>query len=173
MNIKAHNYQKQDYQQLKELYEVSFPINELRPLEPILEDRSGCSQIIMYTLNSKTVGFAMLLNTSQIAHIIYIAVASKYQNQGIGTEILKDIRKGTNKTVLVDVEVYKENQEDSKKRKSRIQFYKKNNFEQSGVFYPWRGEDFMLMYDGKTVEEKDFRQFWQEVELMNSELLIY
>ena len=75
-----------DFGRITALYERAFPANERRPLHPLLNDTTGCSDFLAFYEDKEFVGFACLLTRRDITHILYIAIDEVMRGQGYGTK---------------------------------------------------------------------------------------
>ena len=117
------------------LYQQAFPKNEQMDLTRLF-DELHLGAIYGYYQENQLVGFAILCIQSQIAHILYLAVKKEYRDQGIGSYILNDLAK---------------------------QFYLKNDFKETDVFYAWQGEDYVILSRNGIVQKKEFWNFWDSL----------
>ena len=74
-------------------------------------------------------------------------------------EILKEIEKNNLK---VDIEKIKDTS-NKEQRIKRKQFYLKNDFKETDVFYAWQGEDYVILSRNGIVQKKEFWNFWDSL----------
>lgn len=97
------------------------------------------------------------------AHILYLAVKKEYRDQGIGSYILNDLAKQyDSKKIIVDIEKIKDTS-NKEQRIKRKQFYLKNDFKETDVFYTWQGEDYVILSKNGIVQKKEFWNFWDSL----------
>lgn len=152
-------FHSKEIEEVYTLYQQAFPKNEQMDLSRLF-DELHLGAIYGYYQDKQLVGFAILCIQSQMAHILYLAVKKEYRNQGIGSYILNELSKQyTHKKIIVDIEKIKEtfNKEQRIKRK---QFYLKNDFQETDVFYSWQGEDYVILSRNGIVHKKEFWDFW-------------
>lgn len=144
------------------LYQQAFPKNEQMDLTRLF-DELHLGVIYGYYQENQLVGFAILCIQSQIAHILYLAVKKEYRDQGIGSYILNDLAKQyDSKKIIVDIEKIKDTS-NKEQRIKRKQFYLKNDFKETDVFYTWQGEDYVILSRNGIVQKKEFWNFWDSL----------
>ena len=159
----------EDYGRILALYERAFPVNERRPLKPLLHDPTGCADFLAFYAGTEFVGFACLLTWKDLTHILYIAMDEDKRGRGYGAqalEIVRNVRPGHR--VLADLEEETDGAENGDQRRKRMQFYMRNGFEWTEVAYRWRGEDYVILSQGGTVTKEEFWGFWHFFECENT-----
>lgn len=87
----------------------------------------------------------------------------EYRDQGIGSYILNDLAKQyDSKKIIVDIEKIKDTS-NKEQRIKRKQFYLKNDFKETDVFYTWQGEDYVILSRNGIVQKKEFWNFWDSL----------
>ncbi|RGG77491.1 N-acetyltransferase [Coprobacillus sp. AF17-11AC] len=154
-------FHSQEMKNINTLYQQAFPKNEQMDLSKIFDLQKGV--IYGYYQENQLVGFAILCIQSQIAHILYLAVKKEYRDQGIGSYILNDLAKQyDSKKIIVDIEKIKDTS-NKEQRIKRKQFYLKNDFKETDVFYTWQGEDYVILSRNGIVQKKEFWNFWDSL----------
>lgn len=152
------------YDEIIALYKRSFPENERRDLTPILKDESDDDELLGLIDNDEVLGFVVLLNHNDIAHIIYFAIEEKYRDHGYGSKIIQMIKERyPDKRILADVEEPEEDCDNIEQRIKRINFYLRNGFKKSDVYYEWLDEDYMIMVANGDIDDKEFSDFWDYI----------
>ena len=152
----------QDLLALKALYERSFPTNERRPLEPLLNDRTGHAAVLSVVRKGAFGGFLCLLMAGDLIHIIYFAVPEELRGRGIGSEALAEVRLlNPGKRIIVDVEQAREGASNAEQRRRRRDFYLRNGYAETPVRYTWRDEDYVILCAGGSLTGKEFGGFWR------------
>ena len=129
------------------LYQQAFPKNEQMDLTQLF-DELHLGAIYGYYQENQLVGFAILCIQSQI---------------GIGSYILNDLAKQyDSKKIIVDIEKIKDTS-NKEQRIKRKQFYLKNDFKETDVFYAWQGEDYVILSRNGIVQKKEFWNFWDSL----------
>lgn len=161
-------------ERITSLYNRAFPANERRPLEPLINDRTGHGEIIAFYDGDVFCGFACLLTWRDISHIIYFAIEDELRGRGYGgqaLEIMYEMKAGCR--MIVDVEAERPDAENNAKRISRINFYRRNGYRPTEVRYNWREEDYLILSRGGDVTGDEFHGFWEAIDADNHVLSQY
>ncbi len=115
---------EKDFDKVYDIMQDSFPPNERRSYGNqralLLKDKYKI--YALYDENSDSVkAFIAVYEFKDFLFAEHFAVSSAYRNQGLGTEILKELIDSTNKQICLEVE--KPNTELARRR---IEFYKRN-----------------------------------------------
>ena len=149
------------YENVKELYESSFPENERRPLNELTEGFRGEGELLAALDEGTFVGMVSLLSFEDITHILYFAVRDELRNHGYGSKILTLIRAHCpGQRIIVDVERPEDGVPNKTQREERIAFYRRNGFVDTEVAYRWENEDYRIMSNGGDVSKREFWLFW-------------
>ena len=149
---------------IKELYFQAFPENERRPFEDMITDTSSHIEVLAFYDGSVFCGFACLLNTQKISHIIYLAIDENLRSNGYGSQVLTllhEYKHGSR--VIVDIERQNKISENNEQRLKRKQFYLRNGYSESNVKYHWEGEDYEILVYGGNLSKQEFRAFWDQL----------
>lgn len=147
------------------LNERAFPINERRPLGPLLRDNTGHASVLAAYEEDVFCGFACLLEWSDIVHIIYFAVMEELRRKGFGSQILQEIHLANpQKRVIVDIEQPDDSADNNEQRIKRKAFYLRNGYHEDDIHYDWRGIDYAILSHGGAVTQEEFWQFWKNLE---------
>lgn len=158
-----------EYGRIVALYERAFPANERRPLDPLLDDPTGCADFAAFYENEKFVGFACFLSWEDMTHILYIAMEEESRGCGFGTEALGMIRRRyPGRRIMADLEAEAESAENNDQRRRRRQFYLMNGYEPTEVNYDWRNESYEILSHGGNVTMEEFEAFWHYFEQENT-----
>lgn len=158
-----------DYERITALYERAFPANERRPLDPLLDDPTGCADFAAFYVKDRFVGFACFLSWEDMTHILYIAVEEEARGCGYGAEALHMIReKYAGRRIMADLEAEVKGADNNDQRRKRRHFYLVNGYEQTEVKYDWRNESYEILSHGGNVTTEDFERFWHYFEEENT-----
>lgn len=161
--------QMRDYARIMALYERAFPENERRPLKPLLEDTTGCSDFLAFYEDDALLGFACLLSWKDITHILYIAMEEEQRGRGCGGQALEAVcRVRPGNRILADIEDDAGEESPLGERRRRKQFYLKRGFMETEVAYRWREEDYVILSQGGPVTKEEFWAFWHYFECENT-----
>lgn len=152
--------QLEEYQDVASLMNEAFPSNELLPMSYIeLMVQSGNADFIAYFDESVFVGLSFVVTIDKIAFLFYLAVNNKIRSKGYGSTILAAIKnKYADKIIILDVECLNENAENIEQRIKRVEFYKRNGFDNTNVRLEWIGEMFDILATSKNLLKKDFAE---------------
>ena len=153
-----------DWESLEALYDRAFPPNERRPMAELTGDQSGMIRILAFYHHAVFCGMAVTLTSSELVHIIYLAIEESLRGQGLGSMALEAIRKQEpGKKVIVDVERVEDGASNNDQRAHRIAFYLRNGYQETEVRYRWREEDYVILSCGGLMTEQEWDGFWKEV----------
>ncbi|MFR1449170.1 MAG: GNAT family N-acetyltransferase [Beduini sp.] len=116
-----------------------FPKNEVRDLRSMLKlKQQAIYQTYGYYENNELLAYAFFAKSLQSNAILldYFAVVEKYRNQNIGSQFLTDLTHLLKQfVILAEVESVESspNQQVSRLRQKRIDFYMRNGFKQSSL----------------------------------------
>lgn len=148
-----------------ELFHKSFPITERVTLKPFYDGKHHGAEIYAFTRGDQVAAFFCTLTDNDFYYLFYIAVDEAYQRQGLGTRILDQVKKNARgKTIFLDCEAIYPGCKNEEVRSKRIKFYTKSGFRCVGELHQWRGEKFITMVFGGTIDDKDIEEFWEEFE---------
>lgn len=162
------NSQSLELDKVQKLYVKAFPDNERSPLVLLLDDNSNCSEIFAFYDNELFCGFISILTTNDISHILYFAIDETLRDKGYGTQALHLLKQLKHQNrILADIEVNTSIATNNEQRKKRKQFYMRNGYIPSGVYYDWRDESYEILINGGSLSEKEFWNFWECVGKIN------
>lgn len=157
----------QDYNQIKELYEESFPKTERFPFNYLLKQskKDNVHLDIIYE-EEKLIGISYIIVEGNFAFILYFAVNNKYRGSGYGTKIINYIKGKYNKyTILLEIEEVVINSVNYEQRLKRKSFYEKNGFYTINGILKEGKNRFELMSSNKevAVNEKLFKSIFKNM----------
>ncbi len=148
--------------EVRELYEASFPVNERRPFSALFTDFGGRGELFAALEAETFIGMICLLSLEDITHILYFAVKPELRGRGYGSRILSLIRdRYRGQRIIADLERPQEGSPNKIQREKRIAFYRENGYLFTDVVYIWEDEDYLLMSSGGNVTMDEFRNFWR------------
>ncbi len=121
-------------QEVWDIYESSFPANERKTKESIIENiNSGKEFLFVATENTAVVGFALMFDLKNTNYVLldYLAVQADIKQKGVGTAILQFIRKSFLKSpqslvIETDKPIKSQTEETYDQNLKRVLFYLKN-----------------------------------------------
>ncbi|MBR5310410.1 MAG: GNAT family N-acetyltransferase [Oscillospiraceae bacterium] len=153
-----------DLDKIEKLYIESFPENERFSFSKMIKNESGHYETFGFYQDGDFSGFAILLNSGDISHIIYIATALEIRGKGIGTKALAAIRRiKKDMRIIVDIERELPDCEEKEIRRRRKNFYIRNGYEETEIRYRWQDESYEILSNGGNVTREDFGNFWKSL----------
>lgn len=164
LTIKNVMPETKNLEEIRCLYEKSFPKNERRPFMELLTVPQSSAETVALNDGELFCGFAVFLNGKEISHIIYFAIEEKLRNRGYGSSALQALhtyKKG--RRIMVDIESEKPEAPNNEQRHKRKQFYLRNGYTQTSIRYHWRQEDYEILTYGGNVTEEEYEDFWKQL----------
>lgn len=159
---KKVNIFSKDLHKIKKLYIGSFPENERFPFKTMILNKSGHYETFAFYDNGVFCGFAILLNSLDISHIIYFATLPEMRGKGLGAKALSAIgRIKSGLRIIVDIEREVPGCEENEIRRRRKNFYLRNGFSETEVRYRWQDEAYEILVLGGKLSGEDFGNFWK------------
>ena len=134
-------------------------------LIPLINSSQG--EVYIFKDNNIIIGFAALIDSNKITHILYFGVDPIYQNRGYGTSILKtiiNIKKDNN--VIGDLEEYGCDIKENEVVLKRNVFYENVGFKKTNIIYDWHNIKYRV-FSTKNIKESEFWKFWQSVGILD------
>lgn len=145
ITIQQVTKQNKDLNIIKELYIASFPENERRPFDELLDNPMVCNDFLAFYNEEQFIGFACLLSYLDLAHILYFAVDTHLRSNGYGSKALdamhefkKDMR------IIADLEKERVGADNNEQRRKRRSFYLRNGYKPSEVSYRWHEDEYEM-----------------------------
>ncbi len=153
-----------DIRKIRKLYVESFPENERFSLGMMLRNKSGHYETFAFYNEGVFCGFAILLNSLDISHIIYFATVPEMRGKGLGAKALSSIgRIKSGMRIIVDIEREIPGCEENEIRRRRKNFYLRNGFKETEVRYRWQDEAYEILVTGGELSGEDFGNFWKSL----------
>jgi len=149
--------------QIQIIYENSFPRDERLPFAHLFQPKFDESTLTAYIENEKVVGFTFVLHYKDCEYLYFFAVDETLRGKGYGSKIIKNFaNQYDGKNIYFCVEEPKE-----EIQKRRIEFYKRNGFLWTEMFYvdcPCNIKYFIMGKGSLSVEmfEEIIFYFWKE-----------
>ena len=148
--------------EIKSLYETSFPPNEWRPFSDLYHDFGDKCELLAFYDDRTFIGSAIMLTFGDITHIMYLAVKPELRDRGCGSMILEHIRMlYPRQRIIADLEDPENDFPNQSQREKRIDFYRKNGYSPTEIRYKWENEHYLIMSNGGDVTWEEFRRFWR------------
>ena len=151
-----------DILKIKKLYINSFPENERFSFWEMIRNKAGHYETFAFYDDGVFCGFAILLNSLDISHIIYFATLPEVRGKGLGAKALSSIGRIKSKMrIIVDIEREVPGCEENEIRRRRKNFYLRNGFSETEVRYRWQEEAYEILVLGGKLSGEDFGNFWK------------
>ena len=146
-----------DIGNIRKLYDSSFPDNERVPFLNLLIPESEERQMYGVYEKEELIGMYFLYLKDELIYLSYICVSEEKRNLGYGTQILKRICDSANgKRIVIDIEECRPEDENYTQEVNRRNFYLRNGFQSTGIFYHIYGVDYELLSYGGTVNREEW-----------------
>lgn len=172
IKIKSIKERSKELPQIMALYHRAFPENERKTLSPLLQDDTGHGEVLAFYHEENFLGFACLLHSHDVSHMIYFAMVEFLRGKGYGKACLASLLQMYPHRMIVDIEIEDAQKANHEQRHKRKQFYLKNGFQNTAISYTWEAETYEIMAYGGTVTSTDFEHFWDDI-YAHKELQIY
>lgn len=161
-------------EQLRQLYETAFPVEEQIPWNDIIR-LIGVMPLdftAYYDNNEILQGLTIVYPRKQFNWFWYFAVPAELRGKGVGQEILSRLlEKYHGETNILDMESPDQVCENSEQRHRRHGFYLRKGFRDTGVGRSYEGIDYTIMIIGEgsfTMQDYDdiigeLRSFWDKM----------
>lgn len=128
----AKNYKKQ----IKRLYNAAFPKCEQTPFAFLFHKTKDARNTFYAVLdNDEFVGLTYIIQGERIVYVFYLAIEEKHRGKGYGSAVLSLVKvKHPDKVITLAIEDTAEvDAPNYAERISRLDFYKRNGFQQLGI----------------------------------------
>ncbi|MCR5348665.1 MAG: GNAT family N-acetyltransferase [Bacilli bacterium] len=143
------------------LFETAFPPEERPPFDLAISWKNSSFNGIYH--DGEFVALADLVEYQDYLYVFFLAVKEEKRNQGIGAQILSDLKKKyADKTLFLLADEVGEEYEDNPLRLRRVYFYERNGFHHNGIHI----KEFEVMYQMQVcgTKEVDKRVFLSTME---------
>ena len=150
----------------KHTYESSFPTNEQRELNQLL-DLLGSIEFKLYEIyfQENFIGFISVWDLTEFSFIEHFAICTKHQGKGYGTQVLNQVLSMNSRPVVLEVE-----QPSTETARKRISFYEQFSFSVNAGNYfqpPYSSEKgsvkMLLMSYPTKIRTSDFERIKAEI----------
>ena len=148
-----------DLKEIERLYNNSFPKNERIDFERLLRMLDDDRRMHVYLEDEKIIGMAYFFIFEDIAYLGYICVEEELRNKGYGTVILNKIKEEyQGYRIGIDIEEVKQNSSNIEERVRRRDFYIRNGFVSTDIFYNFFFVDYEILSCGGLIRKEE----WQD-----------
>lgn len=161
MRYETLTKEHKDIEAVREIYDYSFPDDERMPFDRLLSMADANHVLYAWYDDDTLVGMTFTFVYDHLAYLSYICIKMDEQDHGYGSKILHALE-DVHPRIVVDIEKIKTEQDEEQKR--RKQFYMRNHFHETGVFYYIYNVDYELLSKGESVTGKEWNDlihaFW-------------
>ncbi len=155
-------------EELKTLYDSSFPDDERIPFRHLLNTLDDDRIMMAYYDNAILAGMSFVFLNDDLVYLSYICVAPELRDQGYGSRIIQQfIDQYPDKSFILDIEEVKPDTPGWQMRQKRKNFYLRNGFKESGIFYHIYNVDYELLTCNGPVTQKQWhaliRKHWGKI----------
>lgn len=153
-----------DLKQLRRLYRNSFPRNERIPFRFLFNSLSDTNIMNAYYDQDTFVGMSFIYIVDDIVYLSYITIENPLRNKGYGSEILHLLCESYYPfKVALDIEEVVPEAKDYSTRQKRKDFYLRNNFKETGVYYHIFNVDYEILSCNGIISIEDWQKVVQHV----------
>jgi len=154
-----------DYKEIKKFMKSVFLDEELFSMWLLLfMSRRDMVDFVSYYDEDEFIGLSYVVNSEEMAFILYLAVNEKFQSMGYGSEILELIKdEYKDKEIVLNVEPIKENSLDYEKREKRYNFYLKNGFIDTGCYVD-DDSKYMVLSNREELNKDEYKKLVKKYE---------
>ena len=144
-----------DVAEVQTCFEKTFPPEERPPFEMTISwDNSSFMEI---RWNGQFVGLVDVVECRDLLYVFFLAVEESFQDQGIGSQILTDLKvRYRGKRLFLLADEIDPKYPDIETRKRRFAFYARNGFKPSGVFILEFGVRYEMLIENDPVTKNEF-----------------
>jgi len=149
--------ESEDYAFAVDLYYSSFPEPEREKIESIMKvSGTDLGEFTVILDGSERIGILYRIFRHNLVYIYYLAIIPELRNRGYGTAVLSMIKEMYPKSRLaLNSEAPDPNADNNDQRISRMKFYERNGFKDSGTRVPWEGVTYALLTCGGDVSKSE------------------
>lgn len=156
--MKIVKFKPEYYNQVYEIYEKSFPIEERYiTLDKMIKKEN--TELYCLVDKEAIFGFVYLLFYQNMIFILYLAVNPDNRSKEYGSYILKwCLNKYTDKNIYLNIEEVKKDVKDYETRLKRLKFYLKNDFFISSYISKEETESFNILSNNKDIDIEQYKE---------------
>ena len=153
---------KEQILNIKKLYNKSFPPKERKPFNLILKFQAeGKGELFEIREDDNFAGFVVNTMSDQSILLDYLAISPEYQNQGLGSKIVKLwLEKYKDMFLFCEIETTKKFSDNAEERQRRKIFYLKNGFSETRVNISLWGVEMELLSNRSDAVFEDYYEIY-------------
>jgi len=140
LSVKPINRKLKEFKQVNSLMKSSFPCDELISLSlwRLLALRNKVYFLAFYD-SDEFIGVIYIVESDKYVYVPFLAVDESLRDKGYGSQILNWTKDSLNKTLVLHIEPIDEKSSNNAQRIRRVNFYHKNNIEDTGYRFKFFG----------------------------------
>ena len=156
--MKIVKFEQKYYNQVSEIYEKSFPIEERYiTLDKMIKQED--TELYCLVNEEDVLGFVYLIFYENMIFILYLAVKTDNRSKGYGSYILKwCLNKYMDKKIYLNIEEVKKDVKDYETRLKRLKFYLKNDFFITSYMSKEETESFNILSNNKEIDIEQYKE---------------
>ncbi len=156
--MKIVKFEQKYYNQVSEIYEKSFPIEERYiTVDKMIKQEN--TELFCLVNEENVLGFVYLIFYENMIFILYLAVNTDNRSKGYGSYILKwCLNKYMDKKIYLNIEEVKKDVNDYETRLKRLKFYLKNNFFITNYISKEETESFNILSNNKEIDIEQYKE---------------
>ncbi len=157
---------RKELNQLRSLYEESFPPEEKKPFSLMLKKQEeGHMELLAIEDNEgEFLGLAIMILHKDIALLDYLSISQQWRGQGIGTEVLGLLQhRYQGKTLLLEIEDPEETADNTPERIRRKTFYLRNGMREMPYKIRLFGVKMLVLTKGRSVPFEQYHKIFETV----------
>ncbi|GAB6687529.1 GNAT family N-acetyltransferase [Bacillus cereus] len=159
ITLKPLNRNSEDSIKVRDLLYEAFPKVERLPMSLLFHKMKNKTVDFFAIYDNDTfVGFTYLITRKNLTYVQYLAIDTKFQSKGYGSQILSRIRdRYSNNQIVLNIEADDESAVNYEQRVVRKKFYLRNGYKSSGLIFKDRWGIYEVMENGeKEVQKVEF-----------------
>ncbi len=145
----------------------TFPGNERPPFNLLLmRTKLPDAEFLAFYEKGELCGITVTVQNDEAVLLSYLAVCEEKRSQGVGTELVKYIKKrGAGKQIIADIEALDPHAANIGDRVRRKRFYIRNGFEELHAGFAYGGTDYELLCSGGGFDENKLRRLYLQMSM--------
>lgn len=154
-----------DKQNVKKLYTTAFPREEQLPWWVLcLQVRLRKAELTCYERDGIFCGFTLTSSTAQVQFVMFFAVEADLRGKGYGTGILELLKvQNPQRPIILNVEPLDDEADNAAQRVSRMRFYEKNGFYDTGYEIDEVGGTFRILSTRQRLDVEAYLTMFQRM----------
>lgn len=154
-----------EYKEISNLILRAFPKNEQFPMWLLrLWAKSKNIDFNAYFDDNTFCGISYTIQNRNMVFVLYLAVNDKIRSKGYGSAILSHLKEQyNNKPITLNVEILDENSDNYEQRVRRVEFYKRNGFQNTNRFVSDAKQQYLILSTEQDFSVKEYRKLLKKL----------